>query len=67
MDQGAAYNFGWDPIKAFSNLSKHGVSFDQAATVFLDAYALTVYDEANSLAEERWFTLGFDVAGNLWL
>jgi uncharacterized DUF497 family protein len=65
IDQVAAYNFEWDPMKAFSNLSKHGVSFDHAATVFLDADALTVYDEANSLTEERWFTLGFDMAGNL--
>ena len=65
MSDATAYNFQWDPIKALSNLHKHGVSFDQAATVFLDTYALTVYDEANSLAEERWFTLGLDAAGDL--
>jgi uncharacterized protein len=41
------------------------VTFDQAATVFLDALALTVYDEPNSQDEERWFTLGFDAAGKL--
>lgn len=65
MSDATVYNFQWDPTKALSNLHKHGVRFDQAATVFLDTHALTVYDEANSLAEERWFTLGFDAAGNL--
>jgi uncharacterized DUF497 family protein len=39
--------------------------FDQAATVFLDALALTVYDDVNSLLEERWFTLGLDAGGKL--
>ena len=33
--------------------------------VFLDALALTVYDEANSQNEGRWFTLGFDASGTL--
>ena len=51
--------FTWDPAKAASNLSKHGVSFGQAATVLLDALALTVFDAEHSEFEERWFTLGF--------
>jgi uncharacterized DUF497 family protein len=51
--------------KALYNARKHDVTFDQAATVFLDALALTVYDEANSQNEERWFTLGFDASGRL--
>jgi uncharacterized protein len=61
----ASYEFEWDPLKALANFDKHAVSFDQAATVFLDALALTVYDAANSLDEDRWFTLGFDAAGQL--
>ena len=61
----AIYDFDWDPAKALSNLRKHGVSFDQAATVFLDALALTVYDATSSQDEERWFTLGFDAGGKL--
>jgi hypothetical protein len=65
MSQEAIYDFEWDPAKALSNLRKHGASFDQAATVFLDAVALTVYDESSSPEEERWFTLGFDATGNL--
>jgi uncharacterized DUF497 family protein len=65
MSRGTVYEFQWDPAKAQSNARKHGVTFDQAAAVFLDALALTVYDEANSHNEERWFTLGFDASGNL--
>ncbi len=63
MSQESTYEFEWDPAKALSNLRKHGVSFDQAATVFLDALALTVYDATSSPEEERWFTLGFDAGG----
>lgn len=52
------YDFEWDPAKAASNVHKHGVSFAQAATVFLDDLALTVPDDAHSQFEQRWFTLG---------
>ncbi|MGK6307006.1 BrnT family toxin [Variovorax sp. DT-64] len=55
----------WDPNKAQSNLAKHGVSFAQAASVLLDALALSVYDEAHSDFEERWFTLGVSGEGKL--
>lgn len=48
----------WDPAKAASNLHKHGVAFAQAATVLADPLALTVFDAAHSMREERWFTLG---------
>jgi uncharacterized DUF497 family protein len=62
----AHYEFEWNAQKAASNLLKHGVTFEQAATVFLDALALTVYDEAHSQQQEtRWFTLGLDQLGNL--
>jgi uncharacterized DUF497 family protein len=55
----------WDPNKAQSNLIKHGVSFDQAASVLLDALALTVFDVQHSDFEERWFTLGTSGQGQL--
>jgi uncharacterized protein len=61
----AVYEFEWDSAKALLNLRNHGITFDQAATVFLDALALTVYDAASSQAEERWFTLGRDANGNV--
>ena len=55
----------WDDAKAQSNLIKHGVTFAQAATVMLDPLALTVFDEAHSQTEERWFTLGQSSEGRL--
>lgn len=61
----AELEFAWDPAKAASNLAKHRVAFAQAATVFLDALALTVFDEAHSEFEERWFTLGIDSSAKL--
>lgn len=58
-------DFTWDPIKAQSNMLKHGVLFSQAATVLLDALALSVFDTAHSDFEERWFTLGLSTDGKL--
>lgn len=58
-------DFTWDPAKAASNLTKHGVTFAQAATVLLDALALTVFDAQHSEFEERWFTLGLSSEGKL--
>ena len=58
-------DIAWDPVKAQSNLAKHGVSFDQAATVLLDPLALTVFDAEHSQREERWFTLGTSSDGRL--
>lgn len=55
----------WDPTKAASNAIKHGVTFAQAATVLLDALALTVFDAEHSEFEERWFTLGLSSEGKL--
>jgi uncharacterized protein len=60
-----SYDFEWDEEKASSNTKKHGVAFDQAATVFLDPLALTVFDASHSEYEERWFTLGYATNGTL--
>lgn len=60
-----ALDVSWDPAKAQSNIAKHGVSFAQAATALLDPLALTVFDEAHSDFEERWFTLGMSDAHKL--
>jgi uncharacterized protein len=65
MNPETVYDFQWNPAKALYNARKHGVTFDRSATVFLDAFALTVYDEANSQSEDRWFTLGYDASGRL--
>jgi uncharacterized DUF497 family protein len=59
------FNFEWDPQKAKENLRAHRMSFEQAATVFRDPLARTIYDEPHSDAEERWVTLGLTVNGVL--
>jgi uncharacterized DUF497 family protein len=50
--------FEWDPRKAEANLRKHGVSFDEAATVFGDPLAATVSDPDHSADEARSVTIG---------
>jgi len=51
--------FEWDAYKATANLAKHGVSFEEAATVFSDPFSLTISDPAHSQAEDRFITLGW--------
>ena len=48
----------WDSSKARSNLAKHGVSFEEASTIFGDFRAITVNDPKHSLLEKRYITLG---------
>ena len=50
--------YAWDAEKAKINLRKHGVSFEDAATVFLDPPALTFPDPYHSGGEEREITIG---------
>jgi uncharacterized protein len=52
------FEFDWDPVKAVSNVAKHGVSFEEAMPVFLDPLALSRPDEDSSMEEERWVTMG---------
>lgn len=52
------YVFEWDPAKAKRNLAKHGVSFDEASTVFADPLALLMPDPDHSVDEERYVLLG---------
>jgi uncharacterized protein len=59
------YDFEWDPNKARLNRRKHGVAFDQAATVFRDPRAVSVFDDAHSGTENRWITLGLSAGGGL--
>ena len=59
--------FDWDPAKARSNLAKHGVSFEDAMTVFQDRLALTIFDPDHSIEEDRWITLGLAAGGVLLL
>ncbi|HMS00314.1 MAG TPA: BrnT family toxin [Anaerolineales bacterium] len=52
------YEFDWDPVKARQNLQKHGVSFERAARIFLDPFAISIFDEPHSENEDRWVTIG---------
>ena len=52
------FKFEWDDQKAASNLQKHGLSFDEAVSVFGDALALTFSDTAHAEVEERSRTYG---------
>jgi len=51
-------SFEWDERKAKTNLAKHGVSFEEASTVFGDPLSLTIPDPAHSQVEIRWIVLG---------
>ena len=51
-------SFEWDPKKAESNRAKHGVSFDEAKTVFYDERALVIPDPDHSGIEERFVIMG---------
>lgn len=51
--------FEWDTVKAAANLQKHGISFEEAQSVFYDEFALQFFDEEHSVAEDRFLMLGF--------
>jgi len=57
--------FEWDAHKAGKNLRKHGVSFEEASTVFDDPMFISVVDEEHSEDEERYITLGLSKRGHL--
>jgi uncharacterized DUF497 family protein len=50
--------YEWDPRKARENLKRHAVSFDEAASVFTDPFALTFDDPEHSVDEQRYITIG---------
>ena len=59
------FKFEWDPAKAASNLRKHKVSFELAATVFQDRFMRSNFDRDHREFEERWITMGHDRDGQL--
>ena len=60
-------HFEWDASKARRNEQKHGVSFDEAATVFGDPLAVTFDDIEHSTHEERYLTFGLSAANRALL
>lgn len=57
--------FEWDEKKARANLAKHRISFENAATVFGDPNAITIYDDSHSTNEHRYATMGYTIQGSL--
>lgn len=58
-------DFRWDPKKAKTNLDKHGVSFDEASSVFYDPFAKLGHDPDHSDKEDRYILIGHSQKNNL--
>ena len=58
-------NFEWDEEKAKANLKKHGVSFDEATTVFVDPFSITICDPEHSEIEQRYIDFGSSGKGRV--
>jgi len=61
------YNFEWDSAKAKINIKKHKVNFENAATVFKDPRAISIFDDGHSQGDERWVTIGLSTNGLLFV
>ena len=59
------FEFEWDDEKAGSNLKKHGISFEEGATIFNDPRIATIFDPDHSEGEERYVSIGVSVQGRL--
>ncbi|MBI2755373.1 MAG: BrnT family toxin [Chloroflexi bacterium] len=55
----------WDAGKARRNARKHGITFEEATTVFLDPFELTVFDPDHSSQEDRYLSVGVSSPGRL--
>ncbi len=58
-------HFEWGPVKARQNFHKHGVSFEEASSIFYDPLAVTGADPNHSEDEERLITFGISSQGRL--
>ena len=57
--------FEWDDKKNQNNIKKHGISFQEAASVFEDDESLIIADDEHSKDEERFILIGFSFKANL--
>src|SRR6266851_3889077 len=67
MECPMSLEFEWDEDKAASNLRKHKVPFEEAATVFVDAFAAIFDDEVHSEEEQREIIIGHSAENRLLL
>ncbi len=56
-------DFDWDEDKAAANVRKHGISFEEAKTVFGDPFSVTIDDPAHSANEYRFVDIGTSGSG----
>jgi hypothetical protein len=59
------WTFEWDEDKARENLRKHKVSFEEAQTVLMDPWSITIPDPDHSVDEERFIDVGTSVRGRV--
>jgi uncharacterized DUF497 family protein len=59
--------FSWDPQKAIANFDKHGISFEESATIFTDSLGLDWEDLTHASQEKRYKRLGKSSQGNILL
>ena len=57
--------FEWDEAKAAANFDKHGISFDEAQTVFGDPDTITLFDDQHSDVEDRFIDIGMSANGRI--
>jgi hypothetical protein len=57
--------FEWNPGKASANMKKHGISFEEAKSVFYDDLAIQFFDDDSSESEERFILLGVSNESNV--
>jgi uncharacterized DUF497 family protein len=60
-----ALEFEWDEAKAAANVRKHGVSFEEAITIFGDPNAITIADAEHADAEDRFVDIGLSANGRV--
>jgi uncharacterized protein len=60
-----ALRFEWDSRKALINRRKHGITFEEASTIFDDSLSITIPDPAHSAGEDRFITIGTSVKNRL--
>ena len=57
--------FEWDEAKAATNLHNHGVSFEEAVTIFGDPNTITIYDAEHSNTGDRFIDIGLSASGRI--
>jgi len=60
-----ALRFEWDSKKALSNRRRHGITFEEASTIFGDPLSSTIHEPAHSIGEDRFISVGTSVNDKL--